>query len=247
MSVSIPAASSSPARDSRPEVSRSRNSARAVFAGPGEERIFHERRYKAFSLADSSTLTNMAVLVCGDAGGERTAFLRDFTLRSGALRNLQSGAPALGAGADRSSGLSISADPVAERMLPADALGYHGIDALILGDADDLRLEPEQVRAIRDWVYLGGRVIFAPVGRSLAGALRLAAKGYKVSISESRVQVRDSARPQALIVSLGGMYNFADSFQIGVFEGAVHYYGHDADITIRRHSPFDVDLHIAWT
>ena len=46
--------------------------------------------------------------------------------------------------------------------LPDSALGYQAVDIVILRGLDEKRLEPAQVRALRDHVYLGGYVVFVP-------------------------------------------------------------------------------------
>ncbi|MEM6993693.1 MAG: DUF2378 family protein [Myxococcota bacterium] len=91
-----------------------------------------------------------------------------------------------------------------------------------------------------------GKVIFAPVGRNMAGVLRLASKGYAVSLSVSNVRVHELDEPRAVIVRLADIYNFADSFQVGVFEGAFAYYDHEPTIAIKRHSLSDVELLVRW-
>lgn len=92
-----------------------------------------------------------------------------------------------------------------------------------------------------------GRVIFAPAGRDLGRVIRLASKGYKVSISDANVSVVDIGEPHGVIVRLSRLYNFAGSFQVGVFEGAVEYYDCTPNIRIRDRGVHDVDLLVRWT
>jgi len=91
-----------------------------------------------------------------------------------------------------------------------------------------------------------GKVIFAPVGKNLRAAIKLAARGYRVSISHARVAVVDDPDPETLHVQLADLYNFADSYQVGVFEGAVKHFGREPSISIRRRSAADVDLLVQW-
>lgn len=91
-----------------------------------------------------------------------------------------------------------------------------------------------------------GRVIFAPVGNNLRAAIKLAARGYRVSISHAKVSVEDRDDPQSVYVQLGDMYNFADSYQVGVFEGAAHHYEREPTVTVHRRSRVDVDLLVRW-
>lgn len=91
-----------------------------------------------------------------------------------------------------------------------------------------------------------GRVIFAPVGNNLRAAIKLAARGYRVSISHAKVSVEDHDDAQSVYVRLGDVFNFADSYQVGVFEGAVRHYGREPSVTIRRRSRADVDLLVRW-
>lgn len=48
------------------------------------------------------------------------------------------------------------------RDLPRRPLDYRGVDAVILGDHADTALTPLQLRALRDWVRLGGCLINVP-------------------------------------------------------------------------------------
>ena len=92
-----------------------------------------------------------------------------------------------------------------------------------------------------------GRVIFAPAGRNLARVIRLASRGYKVSISDADVSVHDIGEDNGVVVTLSRLYNFATSFQVGVFEGAALYYECTPDVRIRERGLHDVDLLVRWT
>ncbi|MBI4601934.1 MAG: hypothetical protein HY721_08225 [Planctomycetes bacterium] len=52
------------------------------------------------------------------------------------------------------------------RKLPDSVRGYHGLDMVVIRDPAAGSLEPAQLEALRSWVYLGGRVVLAPSGRS---------------------------------------------------------------------------------
>ena len=45
---------------------------------------------------------------------------------------------------------------------------------------------------------------------------------------------------------MSNFYFFANSFLIGIFEGALAHYGRDVDVHIREHSAFDVELLLRW-
>ena len=92
-----------------------------------------------------------------------------------------------------------------------------------------------------------GRVIFAPVGRDMAAVIRLATRGYRVSLSDCEVRVVDTGEDRCVEVHLGRIYNFADSYQVGVFEGAIRHYGYEPNVTVRRRSSSDIDLLVRWS
>lgn len=92
-----------------------------------------------------------------------------------------------------------------------------------------------------------GRVIFAPAGNDVVAAFRLASRGYRVSISDAEVSVRRGDDDRSLVVSYGQIYNFLDSYQVGVVEGAVLHYGHEPRTQIRRHSEHAADVLVRWT
>ena len=55
----------------------------------------------------------------------------------------------------------------------------------------------------------------------------------------------DGAKHRA-VVALRDLWNFPDSYQVGVFEGAMETFGLRGDIRVRVHSLADVDLLITW-
>lgn len=53
-------------------------------------------------------------------------------------------------------------DTISPKSLPDNVTGYHPFDVVILRDFGDERLEPAQLRALRQWIFMGGYVILAP-------------------------------------------------------------------------------------
>jgi hypothetical protein len=69
----------------------------------------------------------------------------------------------------RAGSLVVSDDGV-QRMelhqLPDRSIGYQAMDVVLLRGADEKRLEPGQIAALRHWVFLGGRLILAPAAET---------------------------------------------------------------------------------
>lgn len=91
-----------------------------------------------------------------------------------------------------------------------------------------------------------GKVLFSVAGRSFKTALTLTGKAYGVSLNPGSANVTELTDKSA-IVQLRDVWNFTDSYQVGVMEGAMEAYGVTGTvtphITARR---CDVDLHLAW-
>ncbi|MEZ6187403.1 MAG: hypothetical protein R3F62_20625 [Planctomycetota bacterium] len=51
-------------------------------------------------------------------------------------------------------------------LLPRHPLGYASVDAVVVADLDPEALDPEQVRALEDWVSSGGALVFLSTGRA---------------------------------------------------------------------------------
>jgi hypothetical protein len=95
----------------------------------------------------------------------------------------------------------ISKDAV-ERLeahqLPDRILGYHAVRQVVLRGVDETRLEPAQIAALRQWVYLGGSLIFSPEKKSdkiFGGALFKEIFG---DVLAPEVKRDDEFRPQNL-------------------------------------------------
>lgn len=92
---------------------------------------------------------------------------------------------------------------------------------------------------------LVGRVIFGVAGRSWAAALNLTSKGYNVSFGQGRAEVT-SLGERSAIVALRRIYNFPESYQVGVLEGAMRYYGIAGQIRLRSWAWGDTDILLEW-
>jgi len=91
-----------------------------------------------------------------------------------------------------------------------------------------------------------GKVIFAIAGRSWEAALPLASRGYEVSLNPGSATLLD-LKPGSAVVALRDVYNFADSFQVGVMEGAMELFHIDGTVVPERKTRVcDVDLIMKW-
>jgi uncharacterized protein (TIGR02265 family) len=91
-----------------------------------------------------------------------------------------------------------------------------------------------------------GKVLFSIAGRSWLGALDLVPKAYELSLRPGTVSVEDLTETSAR-VALRGIWSFGDSYQVGVFEGAMEHFGVRGTVQATRVARrCDVDLTIRW-
>jgi len=91
-----------------------------------------------------------------------------------------------------------------------------------------------------------GKVIFSIAGDSWVRALRLVTKAYEISIRPGTASVQELTETSAR-VELREIWNFGDSYQVGVFEGAMEYFGVRGSVrAVRIGRRCDVDLNMEW-
>lgn len=91
-----------------------------------------------------------------------------------------------------------------------------------------------------------GRVIFSIAGKNWVHALKLAPRAYGISLSPAQVTLSD-LRENSARLELRDVWNFGDSYQVGVFEGAMSTFGVDGCVRARRlKRRCDVDLLMEW-
>lgn len=91
-----------------------------------------------------------------------------------------------------------------------------------------------------------GRVIFGSLGEDIPAVLRVAGRGFEVSLSEGRYEVL-TLLSRSASVRVRNFYLFPDSFLVGVFEGLFAHYGKpDAKVKASLLSGTDVDLRMEW-
>jgi uncharacterized protein (TIGR02265 family) len=90
-----------------------------------------------------------------------------------------------------------------------------------------------------------GKTIFGVAGRDFGTVLELASRGYSVSMSPGAVSLTERESHRAR-VELRQIWNFADAYQVGVFEGALIALGSSGEVKIRQLSPCDVDFEVTW-
>ncbi len=91
-----------------------------------------------------------------------------------------------------------------------------------------------------------GKVLFSVAGRSWERSLKLASKAYEVSIRPGTATLADLTERSAR-VELRSIWNFADTYQVGVMQGAMTSLGVRGTVravTLSRRC--DVDLLLEW-
>lgn len=91
-----------------------------------------------------------------------------------------------------------------------------------------------------------GRILFAIAGRDWQAALPLSRRAYEISLKPGRAELKDVTETSATMC-LRDVWNFADSYQVGVFEGAMECYLVNGTVRARRGAKIcDVDLLLEW-
>lgn len=91
-----------------------------------------------------------------------------------------------------------------------------------------------------------GGVIMGTVGRSWDIALKCVSKGYQVSLRPGNATVTGMSDGRA-VLQLREVWNFPDSYQVGVVEGLLEWCDLQGSVTARVLAPCDVDLEIEWS
>jgi len=91
---------------------------------------------------------------------------------------------------------------------------------------------------------LAGRVVFAAAGRNFDAALGLVARSYGITGPVGTATVVERT-PEAAVIELRQIYNFADCYHVGVFEAALDHFRQPGEILIRVRSICDVDVKMA--
>jgi uncharacterized protein (TIGR02265 family) len=91
-----------------------------------------------------------------------------------------------------------------------------------------------------------GRVIFAIAGRNWQMALPLASRGWEIRLKPGSAQLYDVTAHSA-VLALRDIYNFADTYQVGIMEGAMETFLIEGTVVPRlQKRSCDVDLVMHW-
>ena len=100
--------------------------------------------------------------------------------------------------------------------------------------------------AVPTFAYsLVGAVITSTVGRNWEMGLKFVSRGYELSLKPGTAVVAELADGRAL-VELRDVWNFGDSYQVGVMEGLMSACDVQGTVTAKSTSRCDVDLHLEW-
>ena len=92
---------------------------------------------------------------------------------------------------------------------------------------------------------LAGKVLFAISGRDLAATLGLVSEAYKRCLSPGQAAL-GSISPGRAVIELRDVWNYTQSYQVGVFEGVIEHFGYTGSVRLRVHSPCDADYLLEW-
>lgn len=91
-----------------------------------------------------------------------------------------------------------------------------------------------------------GRVLFSVAGRNFGTALQLTEKAYKLSLNPGTARLANLTEKSA-VLEMRDIWNFADSYQVGVMEGAMVAYRVKGEVRAQKlPRPCDVNLHLRW-
>lgn len=92
-----------------------------------------------------------------------------------------------------------------------------------------------------------GKVLFSVAGRSFENTLRLCRKAWELSVSPGSADLTFWGEGHAT-VALRGVWNFTDTYQVGIMLGTLDAFGLQGSVVpMRRGALCDVDLEIRWT
>lgn len=91
-----------------------------------------------------------------------------------------------------------------------------------------------------------GKVMFSIAGRNFEDALPLSRKAYEISLKPGKAELLNRA-PGKATLALREVWNFADCYQVGVFQGAMESFQVEGTVRAEpKGRPCDVDLHLEW-
>lgn len=90
-----------------------------------------------------------------------------------------------------------------------------------------------------------GGVIMGTVGRSWELALKWVSRGYEVSLNPGKAVVAEMTANRA-VVQLRNVWNFGETYHVGMIEGLMQWCGIVGTVTADVISPCDVDLKVEW-
>lgn len=90
-----------------------------------------------------------------------------------------------------------------------------------------------------------GRVVFGVLGRRMENVFRASPKGYRYTTDCSDCSII-SVEGNVGVVEIAGL-PFADSLQVGVYEGGVRATGYDPMVEVGHHPAGAIRLRVTWT
>jgi uncharacterized protein (TIGR02265 family) len=90
-----------------------------------------------------------------------------------------------------------------------------------------------------------GGVMMGTIGRSWEIALKCLSRGYEISLNPGKATVAEFKNTTAL-VQLRNIWNYGDSYQVGVIEGLMAWCGLIGRVSPHVIASCDVDLRIEW-
>ena len=90
-----------------------------------------------------------------------------------------------------------------------------------------------------------GKTILAVAGNDFSSVVKLAPKAYRATIKPGDAKVKEKGE-RKVVVELRDIWNFPDSFQVGVWEGALAACKVEGEIKVRSRDLANADLEITW-
>ena len=92
---------------------------------------------------------------------------------------------------------------------------------------------------------MAGRVMFGALGRDVSAIMGLVPRGYSVVISQATAELVESGA-RHVHIRLRNVYTFIDSYQIGVFEGAVRACGEEPVTYVKLRDATSGEFIVTW-
>jgi uncharacterized protein (TIGR02265 family) len=90
-----------------------------------------------------------------------------------------------------------------------------------------------------------GKLIFSAVGGDVAMLMRAGATAYSISSNVGQLEILECGL-RSVRLGMREMFNYVDSYQLGILEGALMMLGCKPSLLLKLDSPVSAEVHLSW-